>query len=79
MSFFFRFVSQDAQNDVKRPGKRFRKNVRTDVCECVCACVRAHAGVCFTTSENSSFCISGIAQPIELKFDVHLKQTRLFF
>ena len=28
--------------------------------------------VCFKTLENSSFWISGINQPIELKFGVHL-------
>ena len=30
------------------------------------------------TSENSSFCISGIIKPIERKFDVHLRRTRPF-
>ena len=35
-----------------------------------CVCVR----VCIKTWENSSFCISGILRPIELKFGVHSKQ-----
>ena len=60
------------------------------VCECararagVCvrasvsvACLRMHVCVCHVkTSENSSFCISGITRPIELKFGVSLKQMQ---
>ena len=34
--------------------------------------------VCVKTSENLSFCMSGITQPIKLKFGVHLKQARPF-
>ena len=44
--------------------KWFRKKVRTEVG----AWERARARVCVKTSKNSNVCISGITQPIELKF-----------
>ena len=68
-----RFSCQDTRNDVKRPEKLFGK-----MSGCVCVCVRARALIHVKSAENSSFCISGITQPIELKFGVHLKQTRSF-
>ena len=61
--FFFRFSCQDTQNDVKRPEKLFKTKVRMDVCVCIYVEI----------SEDSSFCISVINRPIELKFGVHLK------
>ena len=38
-------------------------------------CVRA----CFKTSKNSNVCISGITQPIELKFGMEIKPKYPFF
>ena len=47
---------------------------------CMCARVRARVCVCVCVkiSEDSDFCISGIIQSIELKFDVYLKQKLSF-
>ena len=43
-------------------------------------CVYLYVYIYVKTSENSSFCTSGIIRPIGLKFGVHhLKQTRPFF
>ena len=39
--------------------------------ECVCVYVKAE-------NENSSFCISGTTEPIDLEFSMHLKQAQPF-
>ena len=41
--FFFTFLYQNSQNDVKLPEKRFRKNVRKDLCMCVCVVIVSSA------------------------------------
>ena len=67
-----RFSCQDIENSVKHPKKWYRKNVQMNVCACLCMCVRT----CVRTSENSNICISGITQPVELKFEVSFWSTR---
>ena len=64
-----RFSCQDTQNNVKCPANGLEKMYK-------CMCVQLCMYVCYDLGKFQLLYISGIVQPVELKFGVHLKQTQ---